>query len=200
MKTSVETHHPFLTFAEQLTSQSLVRQALLRLQDEQHVCANLLIYLIWLAVTGRGRLQKSLLRHLISCIAPWNIAILRTLQDFSTTLENHLQTRSLSTTVNPLVIHAEQSEQQILLQTPLGLHPRQRTRQQQLHDACQNIVTYVGVSKVNVDMESLQALNVVLQAAFPECQVNTINTEINQVLTPSQMLNAGCSQLELERL
>lgn len=189
--------HPFIQFAHRLQSQTLVQQALIRLEEQCGLIANLVLHLFWIAQTAKGRLRKQHLQSLEAAIHPWHERILSALENLKSLAENAKRnTADLQMLIQKEVMIANQVEQ-LLLAGAVILTTQQRNNAQKLNDACYNILYCCKLSQHTLNADDQQALLLLLQAVFPDFTQSDIYSALQQTMHNLKIPEKAFSQLEL---
>lgn len=171
--------HPFDTFAATLRQDEIVITALDRLQMQQALNVNLILYSIWYGRSQHGRLHKQDLKALLYNVHAWHERVVVALQRLKNTMASHKKTNasSIRDSINKEITLAERIERCLIADTLLKINALRRNPAQQLSDACHNITHYCMTMRVHIDEEDKKAITALLQAAFP----NLIAAEISDI-------------------
>jgi uncharacterized protein (TIGR02444 family) len=170
--------HPFWDFALDVYRKPAVSEACLRLQEDNHVDVNLLLFVCWIGASGRGRLNAEDVARCIDAVGPWHESVVKPLRGVRRILKDELAdgggagvaspelTQALRRAIQAREIDAEHVEQLILTAT-VARDPRDLVSAQRLTDAGHNAALYLTRLGNTVRAAEQAHLAVVLAAAFP---------------------------------
>lgn len=192
MKHPLQFDHPFVHFAQDVTKNLLVKEALMRLQLQHALNINLILYGLWYGLNQRGRLLKQDIKALLQSIHPWHERVLLALKRLGDRLP------ALHELIHTEIQTAENIERQLIADTLFKLNFQKRNPAQQLSDACHNVANYYKIMNTHVDPQDQQAIIDLLQAAFPNLIAAEITDACESSLGPAASQPSGhYSQLPL---
>ena len=208
----VTTHHPemnqnntipltaqsseFNLFAKNILREPSVNRALTNLCEYHWLNANILLYVIWFAQAKFGKLQKSWLVQLLSSTQSWRQQIIDALKQCYVQCQKIKQKKRLKllTSLQEEIDVANEIERCLLAETLLRLSKSVRTTQQQLADACYNVVQYCKYGEVRLENTSLEAILFMMQFVFPGVSVLEIQATMEHAMHTAKWTQVGYSQ------
>ena len=163
-------NHPFWDFSLRVYGGDGVAPACLRLQEKHGVDVNVLLHCCWLAVSGRGALEREQVVDLNEGVADWHAEIVRGLRAVRKRLkepvggENRELALSLRQRVQKLEIDSEHIEQLMLAATTDKIPTTSASSD--AHEAANaNVAAYLGAIGAAPDAEDQAAITTVVSAA-----------------------------------
>lgn len=170
----------YAIFFDSIINSPLSESALNRLQERWNLNRNFIIFCIWFAKTGRGRLRRAVMRERLHALFVWNQAIVNTLQQLLDTLTAYLphstivadKAEQLKRTVAKTY---KQAEQLCLLNETSLYYATQHVLSRQVNDAIANLLGYIALVKAHyLDKEDNRAFITLLHHVFPEVEVERL--------------------------
>ncbi len=166
--------HPFWDFALDVYRRPGVSDACLELQENQQVDVNLLLFVCWIGVSGRGRLSAEEIGLCIETVRPWHDTVVRPLRAVRRTLKGGLGSApagladGLRRQIQAREIDAEHIEQ-LMLTAAIPRQPNaDAAMPARVGDAGRNALAYLAKLGARVDNAARASLAKVLSAAFPD--------------------------------
>jgi uncharacterized protein (TIGR02444 family) len=182
-------HSPFSQFVTDLFAKGQISSAVYHLQHRSGFNINIILYLLWLAKACYGRVTKRQVKMLESQVALWHQRVIAELKYTHALVANHADpiAGQIKNALQVEIVKAHYIEQRMLYDVKLKTRLMRRSSQQQLIDACFNIVAYC-------EMRS--------DALLPEDQ--TVFTQLFQVIfdtiTPTEIMKQIQLSLDQFRL
>jgi uncharacterized protein (TIGR02444 family) len=161
-------------YAIRLYADADVAQACLALQERHEVDVNVVLFCIWSAASGRGRLTGSELGAALAEVRAWHSNVVRHLRALRKSLKGGFEsapgalTEALRRAVAATEIDAEHIEQLMLSASLSRSASGARGRQEQALDAATNLAGYFAALGVEPDDADRSDIRVLLAAAFPD--------------------------------
>jgi uncharacterized protein (TIGR02444 family) len=171
--------HPFWDFALEVYRKPGVSEACLRLQEDNHVDVNLLLFVCWIGASGCGRLNAQDVARCIDAVGPWHESVVKPLRGVRRILKDELAdgggagvaspelTQALRRAIQAREIDAEHVEQLMLTATIARESRDHVSAAERLTDAGHNAALYLTRLGKTVRAAEQAHLAVVLAAAFP---------------------------------
>lgn len=195
MEHKLQFDHPFVIFAQEVTKNSLANDALARLQRQQVLNINLILYGLWHGLSQRGRIFKQDIKALLQAIRPWHELVLLSLKRIAGRLPRLDEWFAVE------ILAAENIERQLIADTLFKLNFHKKSPAQQLSDACHNIATYCKIVNAHVEPQDQNAIIILLQVSFPNLLATAITTACEAAFKPaSHPLSNHFSQLALKEV
>lgn len=159
-------------FSLAIYAEDEVEQACLLMQDKLDIDVNLLLTCLWLAVTGRGRLNGDELADIEAQVAFWQQEIIQPLRQVRRRLKDLSRVggkvhNSLRKSVSACELDAEQVEQQMLGQALIHRHQDITLGQaRRLSDGLHNVLLLMKSSQ-RMENGWNRSLAILLGACFP---------------------------------
>ncbi len=191
---TLPTLHPFAIFVRDLPRRTDIQQRLNIFQKERGLNLNVLLYCVWYAETEQGRLRKPDFKRLKTVLHPWHERICLELQHLSAALRN---VSTFQYWVDIEYNIANQLEQQMLAETLASNKKLVRNPNQQLTDACYNLVTYFKSMHMHFDDQAREILLTILPILFEDSDPLQIQQSLEQALNAARYDESGFTQLQL---
>jgi uncharacterized protein (TIGR02444 family) len=157
-----------------------VASACLSLQTRRGVDVNLLLFCLWLGVSGRGRLAPEALRRAAESVAPWHDRVVRSLRaardglkGASIPVEPALVQR-LRARVLALELEAEHIEELILADLAPSHGDGHAPLETRAEHAARNMRAYLATLGPGWDTQDQADFRTLLKTAFPELDAETL--------------------------
>jgi len=169
----------YALFFDSLINTQRSQTALSTLVEKRSLNRNFIIFCIWFAKTGRGRLRKAVLRERLQALFIWNQAIVVKLQHLLDRLntylpQSHLSSKEAEQLKKTALNTYKQAEQLCLLNQNNLCYPIQSVPSRQLNDAIANLLTYLSLVKAGLGDHDAAFFIVLLSQAFPEIPENKL--------------------------
>jgi len=172
--------NPFWDFSIHVYAEEGVAEACLALQERQGADINVVLYCLWAAQQGCGRLTRSELREFLDRVAIWRDNVIIPLR----TLRNRLKegigsipvdhSEIVRSTVKRAELDAEHAEQLFLASSM----PRRRNPNTQPEaaamDAAENLAQYLSLLKTKSSAQERSEVSSLLSAVFPTISAQKI--------------------------
>lgn len=137
-------HSPFSQFVTDLFAKGQVSSAIYHLQHRGGFNINIILYLLWLAKACYGRVTKRQVKMLESQVALWHQRVIAELKYTHALVANHSDpiAGQIKNALQAEIVKAHYIEQRMLYDVKLKTRLMHRSSQQQLIDACFNMVAY----------------------------------------------------------
>jgi hypothetical protein len=188
----------FYHFTLEMIGLSDINSVLERLQ-QSHIYNNLLSYLIWHACRSYGRIKRENIEKLQHAVFTWNEDIMEELQRLKSMTELHQHTKmdTIKGWLLDEINIAREMECNLLQEAVSGTKKLKRNLQQQLVDACFNVMNYCKYAKISISGAEAQDLVVVLHGVFSACHLAEVSIEFEHAMTKSKVDCQGVVQLAL---
>lgn len=175
--------HPFWEFSLAVYPQTAVKQGCLALQERIGMNVNIILFICWLAKTGRGRLQQNDFIKIAGLLNRWHLSITQCLRHMrrliaKAFIPEKIQACKQIIFTNELA--AEQIEQLMLANYFAQLVATQRTTLQKVTDSIASITTYARSLGIAYTEQDLQAIQQILMHIFPKIAIN----DLKQICEP----------------
>jgi len=175
--------HPFWEFSLATYPQTAVKQGCLALQERVGMNVNIILFICWLAKTGRGRLQKDDFIKIARLLNRWHLSITQCLRHMRRLVAKAFMPTTIQTCKQVLLTNelaAEQIEQLMLANYFTQLIATQRTTLQKATDAVISISTYAKSLGIAYTTQDSQAIEQILMHIFPKIATN----DLKQICEP----------------
>ncbi|OGT49943.1 MAG: hypothetical protein A3E53_06180 [Gammaproteobacteria bacterium RIFCSPHIGHO2_12_FULL_39_24] len=151
------------------------------LQHHSGFNINIILYLVWLAKAGYGRLSKRNIKLLQSQVALWDQRIIAELKYTHALLSDHLDPVAvqIKNELQEEIAKAHLIEQHMLHETQIKKQILRRSSQQKLVDACVNIIRYCELKNDLLVEEDKIAFNKLFSAIFDKMDRDEIEKQIS---------------------
>jgi hypothetical protein len=187
----------FVKFSAEFCEDSSVSAAIETLWQQQHLNANVLLFMIWYGLKQYGRLSRHDIKTLVQATYPWHDQILKALIKLRSHTANFF---SKERAVNFAFIEedvrfAKKIEQKMLSDVLVKMQISKRNPAQQLNDVCGNIANYCKALNQSLDSTTQQAITTLLKIAFPNLIASEIANSCEASLNVSADLGGRFSQM-----
>ncbi len=165
--------HAYLT---QMMTVSEIRESLEIIQQRHALNIHLILYGVWYAVAGFGKLKQEDIKQLARRIHDWHELVvepLKQLDDLLTKQSNLPMSNQLTTSLDDepsdielLVEEGEAVESALLMENSLCFPNMHRKDKMRCGDACQNVFYYYKVSKIIPTLFDCDQLKKILMICF----------------------------------
>ena len=172
--------NPFWDFSIRVYAESGVAEACLALQERQGADINVVLYCLWIAQQGFGRLSRSQMREFLDRVAAWRDDVIVPLRMLRNRLKEGIglfptdHTEIVRSTVKRAELDAEHVEQLFLA----GSIPRSRNPNTQPEaaamDAAENLAQYLSLLKIKSTEQERMEISALLSAVFPTVSAEKI--------------------------
>lgn len=199
---STSSAQAFTNFIKHIQNNRMTQQALSHFCQEYELQESLLLFHVWYAVSHAGRLKKQQTEKLQEVVYYWHEHIYKPLFSLYGTCDQtqHENIEPLKNDIQKELHHAVRIERQLLIEAIPIIVKRFRNPNQQLHDACYNLVNYFKLRQVNVLSQDQPILSLILQAAFPDFSGAEIIAVIEQALLSYCRDDTAFTQLSLQNV
>jgi len=179
----------FWEFSVETYGRPEVQTACLRLQEDMGADVNIVLYCCW-----RGAVEIEELETLMAKLAPWQqdvVGNLRAIRRLMKPMVNELGIQSepaekLRKKIVGLELEAENLQQSIMER----LASRRRTTlPPSPNAAAHNLAQYFQILQISPDNAALNALTLILEGAYPEHDINSLNTAISNIKNRLSLLD-----------
>lgn len=164
--------HPFWDFSLQLYHNDIVARALLMLQQNFSLNANLILYFCWHAFNGQGSLNLTRVRDILLRIRPWHERIVMPLRRIRERLKPHVETvlwvKNVRQSVFLEELEAEHAEQLLIAESGAFDPQTEKTPSQQCADICRSMVAYCRVMRTDLDSQACDAVAAILSVMYSQ--------------------------------
>lgn len=164
----------FKDFIAGVQENHVVNSTLFNLKQHYQMNSNVVLFLLWFAEAKHGRITKKDLNALIVAVAHWHERVLLALRNFSSKISGEASMEWLQAWVETEIHVADQMEQQFLTEA-LDYKNIVRSSQQQLADACHNLMSYCKFLKIQLDANSQKQIIQLLSQIFPNISLQNIH-------------------------
>lgn len=164
----------FWDFAVKLYSNGPVSEACLSLQDRRGIDVNMLLFCVWVAASGRGRLSEAEMAVGIEAGQVWQSEVVAPLRHVRRYLKGPITPADarlgaeLARVITDSELYAEHMEVQILSEIVTRPAVGSFDNQERGQEAADNLQTYMGHVVGEMDDQDQAELHVVWQEAFPD--------------------------------
>lgn len=179
----------FSQFCSSLLAGKQCQSALARMAVSHSLNANILLFIVWSAQHNSGRFKHRQLQLMAAAVEPWHERVVNALEQFQKSV-SAFPAQKVSTLKIKLqgdIDYANEVEQKLITQACKLPALRRRNEQQQLTDACYNILKYYLFSHSRLDHNDIFDIEFILKKAFQTQDEKTI----------SSVFEMACSRLEL---
>lgn len=159
--------------------------------------SNIVLYAIWFAQQGYGRLPLTLLKNLHASTNQWQQLISLPLQTLDSTLPtgNSITIRKIHKSIHALIRSSNRIQQEQLTQlTPT--HPQlERSKKQILNDICTNITHYLRQHKATLSQADFSHIFSLLTLLLPEYHPAQIKELLHYQCKINQIIQLELAQL-----
>lgn len=165
--------HPFWDFSLETYGAAGVAPACLALQERHKLDVNFLLFCCWLGRAGYGAQGDGRIARLHDAVIPWHRDVVRGLRAVRARLKQPFPDTddglrlALRKRLAGLEIDAEHVEQLTLAAALGDLAPDRADPDQAAAEAMANLASYFAVAGYKATEEDREAMETVLQAAFP---------------------------------
>ncbi|OGT32823.1 MAG: hypothetical protein A3C44_03570 [Gammaproteobacteria bacterium RIFCSPHIGHO2_02_FULL_39_13] len=172
---------PFIQFTRELLTKNELSESVHHLQHHSGFNINIILYLVWLAKAGYGRLSKRNIKLLQSQVALWDQRIIAELKYTHALLSDHLDPVAvqIKNELQEEIAKAHLIEQHMLHETQIKKQILRRSSQQKLVDACVNIIRYCELKNDLLVEEDKIAFNKLFSAIFDKMDRDEIEKQIS---------------------
>ncbi|MEE9451284.1 MAG: TIGR02444 family protein [Gammaproteobacteria bacterium] len=175
--------HPFWEFSIAMYSQQEAKQGCLALQERLSMNVNIILFICWLAQTGRGRLQRNDFIKITHLLNRWHNAITQTLRGLRRLISKAFIPQNIQACKQDILsqeIAAEQIEQLMLAKHFEQLSSAPRTTLQKATDAVVSMRTYAKSIGVTYNEQDQQAIQQILTHVFAKISMG----DLKQICQP----------------
>ena len=172
--------HPFWDYSLDVYRREGVSEALIMFQDRHNLDVNIMLLCLWAGHSGRGVLADSDFEHALKVSAAWNPDIVCAIREVRIRLRQEIELvptglrEAIRKTLLDLEIECEHVEQLSMAAGLPNVEGKASPPAQQLRDCCLNLKSYFGRKGCTPDQADRDALNVILLAAFPGVEADTV--------------------------
>lgn len=170
--------HPFWEFSLALYANQPIKLACLDLQQRHGFNVNIVLFLFWLAKTGRGRLSRQQLTQMLEQLLPWRNYITLALRKHRLGLGKQKQDKpKLAKRYEKILdveIKAEQVEQLMLTDMLLLTRYPDRSLWQNANDLLASLKAYASVVETKLDVDDEGPISQLLMHTFPQLTLANI--------------------------
>jgi len=165
--------HPFWNYSVKLYRKPGVADACLFVQDRYGLNVNLILFCIWAADTGSGKLTSIQVSTALHRVADWEEQVIKPLREVRRTCRQdalgipEFLLQTFVPQIETVELEAEQVEQLVLAELAQGLMSSAEGSSDYVeNDAVGSLKAYISVLDVVPDAQLTECLSVILQAAF----------------------------------
>jgi uncharacterized protein (TIGR02444 family) len=163
-------NHPFWTFSLQLYKKKEVEQALLLLQNQFGLNANVILFICWFSFNGQGAFSQSKVRELLLRIRPWHERVVLPLRRLRDRLKPYVDKVSWAKGVRQAILleelEAEHAEQLLISEFFTYEDYRIKSAPQKASDIFRSLSAYCRISRVDLDAIGCDAVAAILSVIF----------------------------------
>lgn len=160
----------FWRYSLRLYGHENVKDACLNLQSRYDININILLFICYLAQTGRGQISKHELQTIIDELQPWHQGITQGLRNLRQLLK-HIKDKDWANDLRKEILEDELTSEQ-LEQLLIGhlysapIIPR-RPKSHKIHDCISNFHLYFTLLNIDLTEQDYALLQQLLNQAFP---------------------------------
>lgn len=190
-------HCPFSRFTRDVFASDQMSSALYHLQHRSGFNLNIVLYLLWLAKACYGRTTKRQVKTLESQVALWHHRVVAELKYTHALVATHPDPIAvqIKSELQAEIVKAQCIEQRMLYDLKLKTRLLRRSAQQQLVDACVNIVSYCELKNELLLSEDQVALGQLFQAVFNTIEPAEISKQLRLSLNRFQVPSEHSTQM-----
>lgn len=182
---SLQSNNPFSQFARSIIANSKLHAPLYQLQHESGFNLNILLYLIWYARMGYGRLSRRQVMLLESHIILWHQRVISELK-YTHALLTHSEDKIAIEIRRALEIEIERAyyiEQEMLFDSEKKRHVTKQKLEQKLSDACINLLRACELKNNFLIEKDLASFFKILQHAFSDRDSDEIRDQLTRAFS-----------------
>lgn len=164
--------HPFWDFSLAVYMTEGVGPACIELQERHQIDVNILMFLLWLAASGRGAAGEADLAALMTAAGPWHREVVRRLRQVRTRMKGGFPpappalSETLRKRVGKIEVDCEHVEQLVLAAAVDRSADPGRSAAQRTADAASSINHYFAAVGAEISAADQAALDVVTRVAL----------------------------------
>lgn len=164
--------HPFWDFSLAVYMTEGVGPACIALQERHQIDVNILMFLLWLASTGRGAINDADLAAIMTAAGPWHRAVVRRLRQVRTRMKGGFPpapdalAETLRKRIGKIEVDCEHVEQLVLAAAVDRSADSGRSAAQRAADAAASINLYFAAIGAEISPRDQAALDVVTRVAL----------------------------------
>ena len=172
--------NPFWDFSIRVYAEEGVAEACLALQERQGADINVVLYCLWVAQQGCGRLARSELREFLDLIATWRDDVIIPLRTLRKRLKEGIgsipadHSEIVRSTVTRAELDAEHAEQLLLASSIPGSRNPDIQPEAAAMDAAENLAQYLSLLKIKSSAQERTEVSYLLSAVFPTVSAEKI--------------------------
>jgi uncharacterized protein (TIGR02444 family) len=163
-------NHPFWTFSQQLYKKTEVEHALILLQYQFGLNANVILFFCWFSFNGQGAFSQSKVRELLLRIRPWHERVVLPLRRLRDRLKPFVDTVDWAKGVRQAILleelEAEHAEQLMISEFFSYEDHRIKSAPQKAADIFRSLSAYCRMSRVDLDAVGCDAVAAILSIIF----------------------------------
>ena len=166
--------HPFWDFSLQVYMTDGVGPACIALQERHQIDVNILMFLLWLAASGRGAVSDADLAAIMTAAGPWHREVVRRVRQVRTRMKGGFPpapadlAESLRKRIGKIEVDCEHVEQLMLAASVDRPADSARPAGVRAADAGASIARYFGAVGAPLSAEDRAALAAVMRVAFKD--------------------------------
>ena len=174
--------HPFWDFSLQVYMTEGVGPACIALQERHQIDVNILMFLLWLAASGRGAASDADLAAIMTAAGPWHREVVRRIRQVRTRMKGGFPpapgdlAESLRKRIGKIEVDCEHVEQLVLAATVDSQADSARPPGARAADAGASIARYFAAIGAPISAEDRLDIAAVMRVAFKDMPVTEINS------------------------
>lgn len=171
-------NHPFWTFSLQLYKKKEVEQALLSLQYDYGLNANVILFFCWYSFNGQGALSQAKVRELLLRIRPWHERVVLPLRRLRDRLKPYVDRVKWAKGVRQAILleelEAEHAEQLLMSEFFTYEDYRIKTAPQKASDIFRSLSAYCRMIRIDLDANGCDAIAMILSVIFSKIPMSEL--------------------------
>lgn len=163
-------NHPFWTFSQQLYKKKEVEQALMLLQYQFGLNANVILFFCWFSFNGQGAFSQAKVRELLLRIRPWHERVVLPLRRLRDRLKPFVDTLPWAKGVRQAILleelEAEHAEQLLISEFFSYEDYRIKSAPQKASDIFRSLSAYCRMIRIDLDAAGCDAIAAILAVIF----------------------------------
>lgn len=156
--------HSLWRFSIDFYADKTNREALLFLQKQHQLNINIILAMLWHAVSGRGTCKLESIKNLLTVIKPWQINITEGIRDIRCKIDK--QHQELYQLALDAELYSEKIQQSIIYDFFIDTYSSSVSSKKKAKEGIHNLQTYLTLTKVNLSDLGYQHTRHLLSQAF----------------------------------